>query len=154
MTPCPVVAVDGWRASGFRQDRRPSTRRRMSNGRVTCARGLTHTQCPSLEFFLPVGLIALRDIHEETSTSAHDRASVYYRQQRRRRRPSTVGACKVSDEYIGFNGRLAAALTRRAGSMWVVYFTIVFMLAWMGLATFGRLRECRPVSIPIPVLYG
>jgi hypothetical protein len=43
-----------------------------------------------------------------------------------------LGPARSADEYIGFNGRLAAALTRRAGSMWVVYFTIVFMLVWMG----------------------
>jgi uncharacterized membrane protein len=65
-----------------------------------------------------------------------------------------LGPARSADEYIGFNGRLAAALTRRAGSMWVVYFTIVFMLVWMGLATFGPLRDVDPYPFPFLLFMG
>jgi len=65
-----------------------------------------------------------------------------------------LGPARSTDEYIGFNGRLAAALTRRAGSMWVVYFTIVFMLAWMGLATFGPLRQVDPYPFAFLLFMG
>lgn len=48
-----------------------------------------------------------------------------------------------SDEYIGFNGRLAALMTRGVGSMWVVYFTTAFVLIWMFLAQAGPLSFDR-----------
>ncbi|HLQ17275.1 MAG TPA: DUF1003 domain-containing protein [Candidatus Eisenbacteria bacterium] len=44
---------------------------------------------------------------------------------------------KVSDEHIGFNGRLGAAITRRVGTMWAVYIAIVIQVTWMTLATLG-----------------
>ena len=59
-----------------------------------------------------------------------------------------------ADEYIGFNGRLAAALTQRVGSMWSVYFTIAFVLAWIGLATAGPLRSLDPYPFPFLLFLG
>src|SRR5713226_6010240 len=44
---------------------------------------------------------------------------------------------KVSDEHIGFNGRLGAAITRSVGTMWAVYIAIVIQVTWMTLATLG-----------------
>jgi uncharacterized membrane protein len=38
--------------------------------------------------------------------------------------------------------------------MWVVYFTIVFMLVWMGLATFGPLRDVDPYPFPFLLFMG
>jgi uncharacterized membrane protein len=59
-----------------------------------------------------------------------------------------------ADEYVGFNGRLAAALTQRVGSMWSVYFTIVFMFGWIGLATFGPLHSVDPYPFPFLLFMG
>ncbi len=44
-----------------------------------------------------------------------------------------------ADERIGLNGRLAAAMTRAVGTMWVVYFTITFVGFWIVLAQAGPL---------------
>ena len=68
------------------------------------------------------------------------------------RRPSAPP--KVADEYIGLNGRFAAALTKRVGSMWVVYFTTAFTLAWMALATFGPLHKLDPYPFPFLLFLG
>lgn len=65
-----------------------------------------------------------------------------------------LGPARSEDEYVGVNGRLAAALTRRAGSMSVVYVTIVFILVWMGLATFGPLRGVDPYPFPFLLFMG
>jgi uncharacterized membrane protein len=61
---------------------------------------------------------------------------------------------KVADEYIGFNGRFAAALTKHVGSMWVVYFTTAFTLAWIALATFGPLHKIDPYPFPFLLFLG
>ena len=52
-------------------------------------------------------------------------------------------------EHVGFNGRLAAAMTRGVGTMWVVYFTSAFVLIWMLLAQLGPLGFDR---YPFPFL--
>lgn len=61
---------------------------------------------------------------------------------------------KISDEHIGFNGRIAAALTKRVGSMWVVYFTTAFVLAWVALATFGPLHKVDSYPFPFLLFLG
>jgi uncharacterized membrane protein len=38
---------------------------------------------------------------------------------------------------VGFNGWLAAGITRSFGSMWAFYALIVWMIGWMVLATVG-----------------
>ena len=58
----------------------------------------------------------------------------------RRRR----GPAMMADEHIGFNGRFAAALTKTVGSMWAVYFTTLFVFAWIAFATFGPLHARDP----------
>lgn len=50
---------------------------------------------------------------------------------RRKLRPAPTTAA----EHVGFNGWLAATITRSFGSMWAFYALIVWMLGWMGLAT-------------------
>jgi uncharacterized membrane protein len=42
---------------------------------------------------------------------------------------------QTSDEQIGFNGRLGAAITRAVGTMWAFYFAATFMAGWMILAS-------------------
>jgi uncharacterized membrane protein len=61
---------------------------------------------------------------------------------------------KVADEHLGFNGRFAAELTRRVGSMWVVYFTTAFTLAWITLATLGPLHKLDSYPFPFLLFLG
>ena len=56
---------------------------------------------------------------------------------------------RVEDEHVGFNGRLAAWMTKKVSSMWVVYFTIAFMAVWMILGTLRLL----PLSDPYPFAF-
>ncbi len=46
----------------------------------------------------------------------------------------------VEDVLIGRNGRIAAWLTKRVGSMWAFYAAAVFQLGWIALALFGAIR--------------
>jgi uncharacterized membrane protein len=43
----------------------------------------------------------------------------------------------TSNEHVGFNGWLAAAITNGFGSMWAFYVLIVWMIGWMVLASLG-----------------
>jgi uncharacterized membrane protein len=43
----------------------------------------------------------------------------------------------TANEHVGFNGWLAAGITRSFGSMWAFYALIVWMIGWMVLATVG-----------------
>ena len=63
---------------------------------------------------------------------------------------------KVSDEHIGFNGRLGAAITRSVGTMWAFYFAAVFMAMWMILAgfTFGPLHKVDPYPFAFLLFLG
>ncbi|HLZ09428.1 MAG TPA: DUF1003 domain-containing protein, partial [Chloroflexota bacterium] len=58
------------------------------------------------------------------------------------------------DEHVGFNGRLAAGLTKTVGSMWAVYFTTLFVLSWCALATFGPLHASDPYPFPFLLFIG
>jgi uncharacterized membrane protein len=64
------------------------------------------------------------------------------------------GPAMVADEQIGFNGRLAAWMTRQVGSMWAVYFATVFMVVWIALAIWGPLRSADPYPFPLLLLLG
>ncbi|HEY8884529.1 MAG TPA: DUF1003 domain-containing protein [Chloroflexota bacterium] len=61
---------------------------------------------------------------------------------------------RTDDEPIGFNSRLAAALTRRVASMWVVYFTTLFVLTWVALATVGPLHAVDPYPFAFLLFMG
>ncbi len=50
------------------------------------------------------------------------------------------GPVRFSDEYVGLNGRIAAALTKRVGSMWTFYATVAIVLLWIALAAIGVQR--------------
>src|SRR5919199_616137 len=59
------------------------------------------------------------------------------------------GPAQTHHEHIGFNGRLAALITRKVGSMPMVYATVAFIFGWMVLAQAGMLWFDR---FPFPFL--
>jgi uncharacterized membrane protein len=65
-----------------------------------------------------------------------------------------VGPAQVANEQFGPNGRLAAWLTQRVGSMWVVYFTTAFVVVWLGAATLGPLHRLDPYPFPFLLFIG
>jgi uncharacterized membrane protein len=46
-------------------------------------------------------------------------------------------APQTAQEYIGFNGRLGAAITQKVGTMWAFYIAAAFMGLWMILSEVG-----------------
>jgi hypothetical protein len=52
-------------------------------------------------------------------------------------RRKAQGVVTIADEHIGFNGWLAAGITKGFGSMWAFYFLVIWMLAWMFFASTG-----------------
>ncbi|WP_042421455.1 DUF1003 domain-containing protein [Streptacidiphilus anmyonensis] len=50
----------------------------------------------------------------------------------------------ISDERVGVNGAIAAALTQGVGSMPALYLTLAFCGGWMVLATWGPLHRVDP----------
>ena len=52
--------------------------------------------------------------------------------ERKMLRPATV-----RDQEINLNGRIAAWITERVGSMWAFYVATVFQFGWIGLAAAG-----------------
>ena len=48
-----------------------------------------------------------------------------------------AGVHVTGDEHIGFNGWLAALITKGFGSMWAFYLLVFWMFVWMILATVG-----------------
>src|SRR5215472_1863047 len=67
---------------------------------------------------------------------------------------SASRAPRLADEHVGFNGRLAAAKTKAVGTMWVVYFTTAFVLAWVTLATWGPLHHLDPYPFAFLLFMG
>ncbi len=63
---------------------------------------------------------------------------------------------KVSDEHIGFNGRLGARITRSVGTMWAFYTAALFMATWMVLAGFvwGPLHHVDPYPFAFLLFLG
>jgi uncharacterized membrane protein len=52
-------------------------------------------------------------------------------------RRKAQGAALTKDEHVGFNGWLAAGITKGFGSMWAFYVLVIWMFAWMFLASIG-----------------
>jgi len=52
-------------------------------------------------------------------------------------RRKAQGAALTKDEHVGFNGWLAAAITKGFGSMWAFYVLVFWMFAWMVFASIG-----------------
>jgi len=63
---------------------------------------------------------------------------------------------KVSDQHIGVNGRLGAAITKRVGTMWAFYIAAVTMATWMVLAGFawGPLHKIDPYPFAFLLFLG
>jgi uncharacterized membrane protein len=54
----------------------------------------------------------------------------------------------VQAQYVGFNGRIAASITRAVSTMWAFYLAAVFQLGWIALA------EARVISFdPYPFAF-
>jgi uncharacterized membrane protein len=64
------------------------------------------------------------------------------------------GPAVLDEEREGPNHRIAAWLTERVGSMWVVYFTVSFVLFWMLLGTYGPLHRLDPYPFPFLLFIG
>jgi uncharacterized membrane protein len=47
---------------------------------------------------------------------------------------------RVEDQHVGLNGRIAAFLTRRVGTMWAFYLAAIFQFGWMLLAVLGIIK--------------
>jgi uncharacterized membrane protein len=54
----------------------------------------------------------------------------------------------TADERIGVNGAIAAAVTRGVGSMPALYVTLVIVVGWMIMATWGPLHRVDPYPFP------
>lgn len=52
-------------------------------------------------------------------------------------RRKAQGVALTTGEHVGFNGWLAALITRAFGSMWAFYVLVFWMVAWMFLASIG-----------------
>ena len=63
---------------------------------------------------------------------------------------------KLSDEHVGINGRLGAAITKRVGTMWAFYIAAVTMATWMVLAGFvwGPLHHIDPYPFAFLLFLG
>jgi uncharacterized membrane protein len=63
---------------------------------------------------------------------------------------------KVSDQHVGFNGRLGAAITRSVGTMWAFYLAAITMATWMVLAGFawGPLHQVDPYPFAFLLFLG
>jgi uncharacterized membrane protein len=63
---------------------------------------------------------------------------------------------KVSDQHIGINGRLGAAITKRVGTMWAFYIAAATMATWMVLAGFawGPLHGIDPYPFAFLLFLG
>jgi uncharacterized membrane protein len=63
---------------------------------------------------------------------------------------------KVSDQHVGINGRLGAAITKRVGTMWAFYIAAVTMATWMVLAGFawGPLHHIDPYPFAFLLFLG
>jgi uncharacterized membrane protein len=74
------------------------------------------------------------------------------RHSRVHRRAGHGPAC-ASDEQAGFNGWLAAAITRKLGTMWTVYVCVAVTAGWMVLGS-RRLFGFDPYPYPFMLFLG
>jgi len=66
----------------------------------------------------------------------------------------SVAPDEATDEHLELNERLGAFVTRKVGSMWSVYITILFMAVWIVLATIGPLNKSDPYPFPFLLFLG
>ena len=60
----------------------------------------------------------------------------------------------MADERLGPNTRIGVYVTRKVGSMWSVYVTVVLVSGWIALATTGPLRDSDPYPFPLLLFLG
>jgi uncharacterized membrane protein len=77
-----------------------------------------------------------------------------YTTQQRLLARARKGPAVIDEDRVGLNHRIAAWLTARVGSMWVVYFTVSFVLFWMLLGTYGPLHRLDPYPFPFLLFVG
>jgi uncharacterized membrane protein len=63
------------------------------------------------------------------------------------------GPARASHEHVGFNGRLAAGITRKIGTMWTVYGCVVVTVVWMLLGS-SRMFGFDPYPYPFMLFLG
>ena len=51
-----------------------------------------------------------------------------------------ISPARVQDGHVGFNGKIAATMTKAVGTMWAFYVAAIFQLGWMGLSLIGVIR--------------
>src|SRR5712691_3023393 len=63
---------------------------------------------------------------------------------------------RLADEHVGFNGRLGAAITRSAGTMWAFYTAAVVLALWILLAgpAWGPLHKVDPYPFAFLLFLG
>ena len=64
---------------------------------------------------------------------------------------------KTDDENVGFNGRLAALITKGVGNMWAFYAVAIAMAAWMaglGQSLFGDPYPWALMLLMIAIMVG
>jgi uncharacterized membrane protein len=63
---------------------------------------------------------------------------------------------KISDQHVGFNGRLGAAITRSVGTMWAFYAAALLMATWMFMAGpgWGPLHRIDPYPFAFLLFLG
>jgi len=61
---------------------------------------------------------------------------------------------QTADEQVGFNGQLAAVITRNVGTMWAFYLVAIFQFGWMVLATWGFLHRIDPYPFAFLLFLG
>jgi uncharacterized membrane protein len=53
---------------------------------------------------------------------------------------AAIKAPTVGEQYVGLNGRIAAAITRTVSTMWAFYVAAIFQFGWIALALFGIIK--------------
>jgi len=68
-------------------------------------------------------------------------------------RRKATGPPKTADEF-GPNERIAAWITEKVSTMWVVYFTVLFTLSWIALGIWGPLHAADPYPFAFLLFIG
>src|SRR5258708_40148492 len=63
------------------------------------------------------------------------------------------GPVTIEDEHVGFNGRIAAWITAKIGSMWTVYLCSLVTVVWMLLGS-RQLIGFDPYPYPFLLFLG
>lgn len=75
-----------------------------------------------------------KHLAECVTLDAAEKETIAQASQRLEKPPS------MADQYVGFNGRIAAWLTNKVGTMTAFYAATIFQFGWIGLAQAGIIR--------------